>query len=70
MRRFGNFVAGAIFGALAGAAVGLLLAPGSGDELRKSAVDRVMSMRDEIRQAYETRRTQLQAELDALRSTE
>jgi gas vesicle protein len=70
MRRFGNFIAGAIFGVLAGAAVGLLLAPGSGDELRKSAVDRIMAMRDDIRQAYETRRTQLQAELDSLRSTE
>jgi gas vesicle protein len=68
MRRFGNFVAGAFFGALIGAAVGILLAPRSGDELRKTAIDRVVALRDEIRQAYETRRSQLEAELDALRA--
>jgi gas vesicle protein len=69
MRRFGNFVAGAFFGALIGSAVGILLAPRSGDELRKTAIDRVVALRDEIRQAYETRRSQLEAELEALRAS-
>jgi len=68
MRRIMNFVAGATCGALVGAAVGLLLAPESGVELRQSAVDRVVALRDEIRQAYETRKTQLEAELEALRT--
>ena len=69
MRRFTNFIAGAVCGALVGAAVGLLLAPGSGDDLRQSAIDRVTALRDEIRQAYETRKTQLEAELESLRAS-
>ncbi len=69
MRRFGNFVAGVLFGALIGAAVGIMLAPRSGEELRKSAIDRVIALRDEIREAYETRRSQLEAELEALRAS-
>lgn len=68
MRRFMNFVAGTMCGALVGTAVGLLLAPESGEELRNSAVERVVALRDEIRQAYETRKTQLEAELEALRT--
>lgn len=69
MRRFTNFIAGAVCGALVGAAVGLLLAPRSGDDLRQSAIDRVTALRDEIRQAYETRKTQLEAELESLRAS-
>ena len=68
MRRFGSFIVGAVCGALIGAAVGVLLAPSSGTELRRSAVDRIIALRDEIRQAYETRKAQLEAELESLRA--
>jgi hypothetical protein len=68
MRRLLNFAAGAICGAAIGAAVGLLLAPMAGDELRNTATERILAFRDEIQKAYETRRIQLEAELETLRS--
>jgi gas vesicle protein len=68
MRRFMNFVAGAICGAAIGAAVGLLLAPAAGEEIRSTATERIIAFRDEIQKAYETRKAQLEAELESLRS--
>jgi len=68
MRRFMNFVAGAICGAAIGAAVGLLLAPTAGEDLRNTATERIIAFRDEIQKAYETRKVQLEAELESLRS--
>jgi gas vesicle protein len=62
-----NFMAGAILGALVGAVTALLLAPTSGEELQTRARERFGSLRDEVRQAYEARRSQLEAELEALR---
>jgi gas vesicle protein len=67
MRRFMNFLAGAMCGALVGAVTALLIAPSSGEVLQQRLRDRTMSMRDEIREAYETRMSQLEAELEALR---
>lgn len=67
MRRFTNFVLGAFWGALIGAALAILLAPSSGDELRENAVERVRSLRSEMDQAYRSRRQQLEQELEALR---
>lgn len=67
MRRFTNFVLGAFWGALIGAALAILLAPSSGDELRENAVERVRSLRTEMDQAYAARRQQLEDELEALR---
>jgi gas vesicle protein len=67
MRRFTNFVLGAFWGALIGAALAILLAPSSGDELRGNAVARVRSLRSEMDQAYRARRQQLEEELESLR---
>jgi gas vesicle protein len=67
MRRFTNFVAGAFCGALVGSVIALLLAPHSGADLRQRAIDRYDTLRDEIDDAYRTRRAQLEAELEALR---
>jgi len=67
MRRFMNFLAGAMCGALVGAVTALLMAPSSGELLQQRLRDRTMSMRDEIREAYETRMAQLEAELESLR---
>ncbi len=67
MRRFTNFLAGALCGALVGAVTALLLAPSSGEELQTRIGDQMRSMSDEIRAAYENRVAQLEAELASLR---
>jgi gas vesicle protein len=69
MRRFMSFMAGAMCGALIGSVAALLLAPYSGDELREQVQSRTMAVRDDVREAYEARVAQLEAELDQLRSS-
>jgi gas vesicle protein len=68
MRRLMNFLAGAMCGALVGAVTALLMAPTSGEILQQRLKDRTTSLREEIREAYEARMTQLEAELESLRS--
>jgi gas vesicle protein len=67
MRRLFSFLMGALTGALVGATVALLLAPSSGEELQARARERFTTMKDEVRQAYEARVAQLEAELESLR---
>lgn len=67
MRRFFNFLAGALCGALVGGVTALLLAPYSGEELRDRARERADSLRHEVRDAYEARVAQMEAELEGLR---
>ena len=67
MRRFTSFLAGSLCGALLGAVLAILLAPYSGEDLRQRARDRLMGLRDEVREAYAARREQLEAELESLR---
>lgn len=45
---FGTFLAGAVIGGLVGAALGLLLAPQTGEELREHVGDFVDSKRTEL----------------------
>ncbi len=45
---FGSFFAGVVIGGLVGAALGLILAPRTGDELREQVNDFVESKRAEI----------------------
>jgi gas vesicle protein len=61
-------LAGSLCGALVGAVAALLLAPSSGLELRERMTERARRIQDEVREAYETRRAQLEAELATLRS--
>ena len=68
MRRFMSFLAGVMSGALVGAVTALLLAPTSGKELQSRITENVESIRDEMKEAYETRMAQLEAEIEALRS--
>jgi gas vesicle protein len=68
MRRFMNFIAGAFMGALVGSVTAILLAPGSGEELRMQFRQRAENFRDEVRDAYQARVTQLEAELESLRA--
>ncbi len=67
MRRFTMLVAGAFFGALVGSITALLLAPASGDELRRQLRQRLDDFGEEVRDAYAARRTQLESELESLR---
>ena len=67
MRRFANFIMGAFLGALVGAVAALLLAPASGEDLQNRARERLASLRDEVQDAYASRKSQLEAELEALR---
>ncbi len=67
MRRFTNFVAGAFIGAVLGSLTAMLLAPTSGDRLREQVNSRLESIRSEMNTAYQARRAQLEAELEAMR---
>lgn len=67
MRRFFNFVAGAFIGAIFGSLAALLLTPYSGNRLREQFNDRLEGLRTEMNTAYQARRAQLEAELEALR---
>lgn len=67
MRRMMMLLAGAMCGALVGSVTALLLAPASGMEVRQRIRGRVADIRADVIEAYETRRAQLEAELEALR---
>ena len=67
MRRFSTFIVGAVCGALVGSVTALLLAPESGEKLRKQISERTGAFRDEVQGAYTARLTQLEAELEKLR---
>ncbi|MEX0787415.1 MAG: YtxH domain-containing protein [Anaerolineales bacterium] len=67
MRRLSNFITGAFLGALVGAVAALLLAPASGEDLQSRAREKLASLRDEVQNAYSSRKSQLEAELESLR---
>jgi gas vesicle protein len=67
MRRLVGFIAGAMCGAIVGAVAALLLAPSSGMELRQNVRVRFDEMLAEGRQAAADRRTELEAQLAALK---
>ena len=70
MQRFIGFLAGLLSGALVGAAVALLFAPMSGDELRSEAQHRVEQTVADIRSAVDEERKRLETELEALKRGE
>ncbi len=70
MRKIMNFFAGGIAGVLVGGVAALLMTPASGDELRGSAQSRLDMFLDEIRRASAERRTELEAQLEALKRGE
>jgi len=67
MRRLFTFLTGAIFGGLVGAALALILTPASGEQLRGNIQSRYIELRDEVQQAAETRRVELEEQLRELR---
>jgi gas vesicle protein len=67
MQRFLSFLVGTVMGALVGATLAILLAPSSGDELRSELRTRMTSFRDELTEAYDTRRIELEKQLSTMR---
>ncbi len=68
MRRVASFLYGSMIGGLIGATIALLLAPSSGQELRDLMQDRAQNIQIEVKNAAESRRAELQQQLDVMRS--
>jgi gas vesicle protein len=68
MQRVLSFLSGVLTGALVGAAVALLFAPESGEEVRLQIQERSIRLKDDIKTVADTRRAELERELAALRS--
>jgi gas vesicle protein len=67
MRRAISFLIGVVSGAMVGAAVAILLAPSSGQELQGQMRSRVQELIEEGRRAAAARRTELEAQLEAFK---
>ena len=67
MHRVSSFLSGLIMGSLIGGALGLLIAPASGERLRQQMQERAQQFQIEIKQAAAARRAELENELAALR---
>jgi len=68
MQRTFSFLAGALTGALVGATLAVLFAPVPGKTLRQDLQDRFNELRDEMQNAAADRRSELEAQLQSLRS--
>ena len=66
MMKMFSFLAGAICGAIVGAAAALLLAPESGEELRADVVKRWEEALAEAKQAMEETRQELQTQFEQM----
>lgn len=67
MKGTAKFLEGFVLGGLVGVAVALLVTPASGDELRNRIQSETERVRGEINRAAETKRTELERQLAALR---
>lgn len=67
MRRIFSFLLGTASGALVGATLAILLTPASGEDLRSELRNRVTNFRDELKEAAQQRRAELERQLDVLR---
>ena len=68
MRKMFNFIVGLMVGGLVGATVALLLAPGSGEDMRSQLQEQTIKLRDEVKAVAEARRAELERELSTLRA--
>jgi len=67
MRKFLSFLGGTLMGALVGATLALLLTPSSGETLRTQIRERFLALQDELGQAAEDRKVELEQYLTTLR---
>lgn len=67
MQKALNFVLGLVLGGLVGSALALLLTPMSGDELRMELREYSRQVRNEVEQAANARRIELERELADMR---
>ncbi|MCH7479781.1 MAG: YtxH domain-containing protein [Chloroflexi bacterium] len=70
MKRIFSFLMGTMLGALAGAALAILLTPQSGDDLRGGMRERVMNLKNELTSAASSRKIELERQLANLRNPE
>jgi gas vesicle protein len=67
MQKTISFLIGVLSGAIVGAAVAILLAPSSGQELQAQMRTRVQGLIEEGRRAAAARRVELEAQLEAFK---
>jgi gas vesicle protein len=67
MKQMMSFLSGAVMGALVGATLAILLAPFSGEDLRKEMRERAEKVQTELRDAAQSRRAELEKQLASLR---
>lgn len=67
MKGVTSFLSGLILGGLVGAALAILVAPESGDELRGQIRQRVETIQAEVTRAANERRAELEQELSRMR---
>ncbi len=70
MRKFGYFFFGALLGGIVGSLTTLLLAPSSGETTRKYISDYILKTTDEVKQAAQSKREELEGQLVKLRQPE
>jgi gas vesicle protein len=63
MRAFGKFLLGAAIGGLVGSTIALFFAPVSGSQVRERVYDYFTNIRDDVKNAAEMKRQELQEEL-------
>lgn len=68
MKNFTALLSGLLLGAIIGASIATLLAPKSGEDLRTDIRQRIQSIQDEVKQAGQERRAELERQLADLRA--
>lgn len=68
MRKFANFILGALIGGILGGLTALLLTPYSGDQLRSQLQQRVDHIQIEIKEAAHKKRANLENRLEELKT--
>jgi len=68
MKRMFGFLIGIVVGGLVGSTIALLLAPGTGEELRSQLRSRGEGFFNEVRHAADERKIELRQKLDEMRA--
>lgn len=68
MRKYWNFLLGAILGGVVGGSLALFFAPNSGEQTRHGIEDYFKNLQSEIQKAGTEKRAELEAQLNQLRS--